>query len=444
MSCTGATLLDNYAGDQGGSIYARGAEWVNITCDLVGNESPQGAAAYLTHIAESATIENANITDNLASGGSVLYIAQSSVFLTSVNFESSIGLQEDSTNRAVQMDSGSTLVGDGCTFNGWLGDTVIHNSNAEEGSLELNSCDFRGSSAVMAVISPYSDAVIRNAIVGESTLENAYVANGSAVLVDRALNCTDADACGSSGECVDSDLGVLCVCLDEDTPCLDDGGTLSLTVDTYPEDVTYSPDEISFELMVSAAADGTTYVIWDLSYEADDLDLKVVPSSGVLPPGDSMTVAVTGTNNKDNVGGNLTSTFTLPPVGSNSTSTAETTTAIPTLDVQSTFYLCYAYQYDDPDNDEDDRCQQCDDIEGSDGVDCDKPGATKALLPIESGYWRSSSDSLVVFDCIYPEACAGATQVSSSDGYCEEGYKGPCERYFGLEKGFHYMWKALS
>ena len=426
MKCSGATLRENYAGDQGGAIYARDAESVNSSCDLVGNESPQGAGAYLTHVSKGATFENVSVANNVASGGSVLFVAQSSVILTGVTFESSIAIQEDSSNRAVQLDEGSTLFGDGCTFVGWLGDTVIHGKNAKNGSLVLNNCDFRGNFASMMVSSSYSDAEIRNAIVDETTLTNAAVENGSAVLVDNAMNCSDAGACDASGACVDSNLGVLCVCIDDDSPCLTDGGTLSLALETAPESVTYSPDKVSFELLVSAAEDGTTLAIWDLKHEADDLDLEVTPSSGVLPPGDAVTVTVTGTPNKDDVGGDLTSIFTLPPVGSSSSSTSSSN-ATAKIEVQSTFYLCYAYQYDMPLNKEEDRCQQCASIDDADGVDCDEPGATLSSLPIKSGYWRSSKESEVVLECIYSGACAGATEVSSSDDYCSTGYEGPCE-----------------
>ena len=60
-------------------------------------------------------------------------------------------------------------------------------------------------------------------------------------------------------------------------------------------------------------------------------------------------------------------------------------------------------------------------------MECEKPGATKALLPIKPGYWRSNQQSLTVIECLHLDACVGATEVSSSDGYCAEGYRGPCE-----------------
>lgn len=414
IGCEGAAIIGNIADDQGGGIYARGATWVNFTCDLDENESPQGAAAYLTHIKQTAIFEDMSVTDNVASSGSVLYMAESSVVLRNVTFESSIDLQEDSFNRAVQLDNGSTLIGDSCVFIGWMGDSVVHGSNTGEGSLVLNSCDFRSSSAVMAVVSLNSDAEVRNALVSEVTFENTEVVNGSAVLVDRALNCTDANVCGSGGECVDSVLGVLCECLDEDAPCLFDGGTLSLTVKTLPENETYDPDPVSFELMVSAASDGTTSVIWVLDYWAEDLELEVVPSSGVLPPGTNITIGVTGTPVGTDVGGILLSEFELTSTGNSST--------YGHVEVMSTFYLCGAFQYANLT-----ECKQCAVINDADGVDCEDPGATLASLPINPGYWRSDKLSVKVQPCLHSGACVGATEVESSDDYCATGYEGPCE-----------------
>ena len=438
VSCEGATIIENVAGDQGGGIYARDATWVNSSCDLISNEAPQGAAAYLTHVEHPARFNNFSIADNVASGGSVFYVAESSVILTEVIFESSIALQEDSSNRAVQLDEGSTLFGDGCVFTGWLGDTVVRSANPHSGSLVLNSCDFRGNSASMMVVSPHSDAEIRNALVDEITLANAVVKNGSAVLVDRALNCSGAGACGDEGECVDGVLGVLCVCIDDDTPCLIDGGTLALEVTTSPENVTYNPDLVQFELTASAAEDGTTSAIWALTYEAEELELEVVPDSGVLLPGANITISVTGTPVGNDIGGSLASNFALISVGSESLVTGSSEGVVQTVEVQSTFYLCQAFQYavpaDGDDSAESVECEQCAVIDGADGVDCDDPGATLASLPIRSGYWRANNASLVIHACLHSKACEGATVATSSDDYCSTGYHGARESLMPLVK----------
>ena len=394
-------------------------------CDLIANESPQGAAIYLLNV-KSATLENHKVKDNLASSGSAIHVAASSVVAKGVAFESSVGLQAYSSNRAIQLDERTTLKAEKCVFDGWLGDTVVFNQNPASGSLVLDNCDFSRCSAVMAVISPNSDAEIRNAIASSIMFKNAVAGtlNNTQALVDRALDCTDSSACGV-GDCVDSLLGVLCECLDGGE-CLNDGGELSLGIKTPAQNETFSPDSVSYELQVSSALNGTTFIIWDLVVEGSDLDLDVVPSSGVLPPGGSATVTVTGTSSKQDIGGDLISSFSLMSIGSAS---PDSTGAIE-LNVTSTFYLCEAYAYADTQNGDDvdgTSCKQCATIDGEKGVHCDSPGATRASLPIRPGYWRSSNESLVVVQCLHPDACLGARYIATADDYCAHGYKGPCE-----------------
>lgn len=420
MTCEGATVEENCAGDQGGGIYARESTWVNSSCDITGNESPQGAAAYLTHV-DNATLKDMYVGNNAALGGSVVFIAETHLVASAVKFDSGSGQEDESSDRAVQMDGTSTFFGDGCVFRGWRGDTVVHSQSPDKGSLVLDSCDFSESSAVVAVVSPYSDAEVRNAVIGDLTLVNAVL--DPLQLVDRALDCDDPGACGA-GECVDSSLGVLCECLaSSGGDCLDDGGALSVRLLTPPDSVKYSPNPVEFELLVKAGGEGATPAIWELTFEAVDLDLTVVPSSGVLLPGGNITVQVTGVPVLEDVGGDLTSRFELASVGSDGGA------GDVELLVNSTFYLCRSFEYAAPagDGDTSVECLPCDDIVGKEGVDCSSPGATLASLPIQEGFWRSDTDSLVILDCVYPEACAGATKVSSSDEYCAEGYQGPCE-----------------
>ncbi|CAN0475629.1 unnamed protein product, partial [Ectocarpus sp. 12 AP-2014] len=441
LSCEGATIRDHYAGDQGGGIYGRDATWVNSSCDLIGNAAPQGAAVYLTHTVMAANLENHEVTDNVASGGSVLYATETALFATGLNFQSGVGLQEDSSNRAIQLEGDTTLVAEGCVFGGWMGDTVIHNANTAEGSVALDSCDFSESAAVMVVGSPHSDALIRNAFVGHHTIDNAAVVDGSPVLVDNAFGC-DSGIC-AAGECVGSVLGVLCECL-EDGVCLNGGGQLSISLLVQPPNVTYSPEPVYFELLVSSSADGVTPTIWNLWYEADDLELSPFPSSGVLSPGANVTVMVTGSPLRQDVGGDLVSRFAVSSVGSSDGGTAESSSSSTgvELEVESAFYLCQAFEYAVPVDGDDDTavsCEQCVAIDGAEGVDCELPGATLASLPVREGYWRSGKESATVLACIHAESCAGATQVSTSEDYCSSGYEGPycasCQAGYGTGIG---------
>ena len=196
LTCKGATITGNHAGDQGGGIFARQATWLNSSCDLIANEAPHGAAIYMTKV-KSATFDNLNVIDNLASGGSVVYVAASAVVAKGVTFRSRVGLQAYSFNRALQLDGNTTLDAEKCVFDGWLGDTVVLHLNSASRSLVLDSCDFSGSSATMAVVSPNSPAVIRNAVVSKLTFENAIAANNSRTIVDRALDCSYPNICGA-------------------------------------------------------------------------------------------------------------------------------------------------------------------------------------------------------------------------------------------------------
>ena len=424
IHCEGATITRNSADEQGGAFYVREGT-VSSSCDLIANESPQGAAIYLSKV-KSARFETHYITDNLASSGSVFDVAWSPVIAKRVTFKSNVGLLEYTSNRAIRLEGNSTLDAEACVFDGWHGDTVVYNPNSADGSLVLNSCDFSGTSTAMAVLSPFSEAEIRNAIVSSLTFENAVsgTLNNSLTLVDRALNCSDSNACGP-GVCVDSALGVLCECL-EGGECLSDGGDLSLSLQTSAENETFFPDPVRYELLVSAALTGTTNAIWNLAFDGGDLDLVVIPSNGVLAPGGSVLVQVTGTPSRQDVGGDLTSSFSLTSIGNTTTDSAGDVR----LDVNSTIYLCQAYEYAKPldgDDADDFSCEQCATIDGGEGVNCESPGATLASLPIRPGYWRSNNESLVVFECLHSKACKGATTMSSSEAYCAAGYSGPCE-----------------
>lgn len=278
----------------------------------------------------------------------------------------------------------------------------------------------------MSVVSPNSGAVIRNPAVSDFTYENALgTIDNPFALVDCALNCSDANACETRG-CVDSALGVLCPC-HKGGKCLNDGGELSLGIETPPDVETFRPDPVSYELRVSSARSGTTDAIWKLDFEADDLVLDIFPSSGVLPPGGSVLVHVTGMPSGRDVGGALTSKFVLNSVGN---ATLGPTT-VDSITVIATWYMCKAYEYARPlyndDGDDGVSCEQCTTIATEAGVNCTYPGATEGLLPIQGGYWRSSRASREVLACLNSKACVGGTNISTADDYCADGYEGPCE-----------------
>lgn len=73
------------------------------------------------------------------------------------------------------------------------------------------------------------------------------------------------------------------------------------------------------------------------------------------------------------------------------------------VEVYSAFYLCQAFEYAMPVDDEDAvfSCEQCANIDGAEGLDCELPGATLASLPVREGFWRSSRESLIIHQCAF-------------------------------------------
>ncbi len=56
-------------------------------------------------------------------------------------------------------------------------------------------------------------------------------------------------------------------------------------------------------------------------------------------------------------------------------------------------------------------------------------GTTLETLELEPGYYRTSNKSHTVLECFQEAACKGGTDASNN-GYCADGYTGPCERKF--------------
>jgi hypothetical protein len=68
-------------------------------------------------------------------------------------------------------------------------------------------------------------------------------------------------------------------------------------------------------------------------------------------------------------------------------------------------------------------CVRC----STESLQCTRTGVVAATLPLAAGYWRADLQSLAVRRCYRQEACKGGVAVHSSDDYCAEGYRGPCE-----------------
>lgn len=70
-------------------------------------------------------------------------------------------------------------------------------------------------------------------------------------------------------------------------------------------------------------------------------------------------------------------------------------------------------------------------IENTNSTGTDKSGASITLetLRINPGYWRSINSSTTILPCWNEDACLGG--LTDAEGYCEDGYRGPCEAVDG-------------
>ncbi|CAM9421055.1 unnamed protein product [Choristocarpus tenellus] len=431
VNCTNTVVEGSLSGDQGGGLYARDATFIYWACDLIANDAPQGADMYLTQVREVNMVDSRIDHLSTTRSSNAVDITGSHVVANGVKLAGSVA---SGTDIAVQMDASSSFLAMDCVFNGWQGDSILQNDGGE---LVLEGCDFSGSAA-KAAVSSVSTAVIRNAVVGDQTFE---MATNNMALVDNALTCSDSQSC-SPGVCLDGELGVYCQCyaslVTGKEVCMDGGGNITMWVSKAPDVVTYWPAMVEFTLAVHAQG-GSEPVLWNISTSSSDFNISLYPSSGMLPPGSSVSVRVEALPGLE-MGGNLTTSFTAEGF-------APRTTA--SVDVLATYFLCRAFEYADfrvqsvtdlpgipssepegefeTEEENEVECTQCAEIEGADGVDCSTPGATLKGLPLKDGYWRATTQSLVVRECVNSDSCVGGTLVVDSDEYCASGYLGPCE-----------------
>lgn len=59
----------------------------------------------------------------------------------------------------------------------------------------------------------------------------------------------------------------------------------------------------------------------------------------------------------------------------------------------------------------------------------EEAGTTLETLELEPGYYRTSNTSHNVLECFQEAACKGGTNATNN-GYCAQGYAGPCESVF--------------
>lgn len=56
----------------------------------------------------------------------------------------------------------------------------------------------------------------------------------------------------------------------------------------------------------------------------------------------------------------------------------------------------------------------------------DKDGLSLETLKIDEGYWRATTESVIILGCYNADACRGGE--TGADSFCASGYQGLCER----------------
>ncbi|CAM9228038.1 unnamed protein product [Choristocarpus tenellus] len=446
VNCTNTVVEGSYAGDEGGGVYAIGTSSIYWACDLIDNDALKGADMYLIQAREVHLVGGRIDHRRTMESSEALYLTGSNVFADGFSVVADAASE---TSIAMQMDTSSSFLAVDCVFATWRGESVIHNDGGE---LVLEGCDFSGSETKV-VVSTSSTAVIRNAVVGDPTIN---AATDSMALVDNALTCSDANSC-SPGVCLDGELGVYCQCYHSNVTgeevCMNQGGNITMWVSKAPDKIIYRPATVEFTLMIHAEG-GLAPVLWNISALSSDFNMLLYPSSGVLPPNSNLSVRVEAVPRMEIGRYLMMASFTAVGLIPRTEASVE---------VYTTYLLCEAYEYasfmnqstansravssfspvqrgeSGIDGEDAVMCIQCAEIEGAEGVDCSTPGATLNSLPLRDGYWRATTKSLVIRECINSDACIGGTFVADSDGYCASGYMGPycavCKPGYGRSNG---------
>ncbi|CAM9095530.1 unnamed protein product, partial [Laminaria digitata] len=289
--------------------------------------------------------------------------------------------------------------------------------------------------------------------------------------------------CSEGSVCLEGDLGVYCQCyLQRSTSkqrCVNgDAAALNLTTQNEPGTM-FFPEMLEGDLLLSHVAHSITNtssssggdgdgsgdvthgggqfgVVWSVAAPKSSvsgtsmMDWTVFPSTGLLLPGESITLRVV-TLPSTSFDGTASVTFKATGLTSGTSPSASQHSNESSLlkDVSGwgsnakgsasfnvTFYHCATGQAWSPtassslDCSEGDTCascQLCSDVvkKEPEGVNCAEPGATLQTLPVKEGYWRAALHVAYIHGCSNEDACKGGSTVTSVQDYCHEGYMGP-------------------
>ncbi|CBJ26637.1 adhesin-like protein [Ectocarpus siliculosus] len=483
-SCTGASVV-GHRGVDGGAVYAVEGAKLEWGCDLVNNSALAGPAIYARDNAE-VVLRGVELYDNVVARGSVVFIVSSNLTTYQTVFTDTEGSSDLS---AVQADEDSSYKAEDTSFVGFAGEAVVFSEGIlylddcdfSGSAASVLVYSERNSTTVVrnAVLGDNNYFDVAEAASEAGDIPTAHSLISVNVTCDGWMPFSSTPPCSEGSPCIDGDLGVYCQCYTRESSIAEgspsetcvtgDPGLLSLTVLSEPADAVY-PTMLDGDLLLTLNDDETVTtsssaggsgvalsagagteggVIWNvsalvLSSEEGLMEWTVFPSTGLLLPGRSITLHVV-TLPLDDFNGEATVSFQAdgmsPPaslvaeaaaaVVVQTTSLAddgEGETAAASFDVS--FVHCESGTYwnnsCDPEGDSVSCCELCTDVDGDeDGVNCDENGATTRTLPIQSGYWRASLDSVYIRQCFNEDACQGGSIVASEQEYCNAGYEGP-------------------
>ncbi|CAM9127983.1 unnamed protein product [Choristocarpus tenellus] len=428
-SCTGVTV-ENHEAVNGGVVYASKAAHVDWACNSTDSYGILGGVMYL-YLGASISITSSSFTGITMPRGSAIFLLDSSLTVEKAVFEDT---NRSSVLLAIQGNPGSVVKVYDSSFRGFGGEAVVFSG----GELVLDGCDFSESVAQELVYSSYvMPPVLRNTVLGNLNYDGPIsdgVTSQSAEFVNRAYTCADqrgghSSLCSSVEDCLDGDMGVYCDCYTPDVPldgeevCFDGSSMLHLSTESSVGNF-FSPDKMTADILLEADSSVETGIVWNMRVDGVedikgarlDVTWDIFPSTGVLMPGKSILVRVTGIAPLD-LNGPLNTSF----VVSNGPSVSLLVDN-PHVVVQTQFFHCDKGLFWTDQG----ECRPCSSLNGAaEGVDCSEPGSTQKTLRLIEGFWRASGDSIHIKECMNKEACSGGLYVDSVDDYCLEGYQGP-------------------
>eukprot|EP00904_Undaria_pinnatifida_P010820 jgi/Undpi1/6869/HiC_scaffold_21.g09345.m1 len=495
-SCKEVSILNNTA-VEGGAIYVLDDTTLDWACDIGNNSAIAGPAIYAR---DGSTVKLTGISlyDNTAARGSMVFVVRS-VLETSqvkfINFSASVELS------AVQVDQSSSFTGDHTSFIGFEGEAVIfsegdlylddcdfsHSNSSvlvysEPGSIAVIRNANLGDQIYLALAEASSNA---GELPSAMSLTNANVKcgdplDGRAGGGESMTSGATYSLCSPDTECRDGDLGVYCQCYyteqsNREERCVSgDAAALNLTAGRDQEGETFYPDllERSLSLSYKSAVissvtsvssrsgsssssdkigNGEGGVVWQVNaagkeptanssqHGRGELNWVIFPSTGLLFPGDSITITVV-TRADTYFDGIEKVNFEVTGIDADfkheTSSVSRETTTGETGNVASftvVFYHCDVGMFWDradssptSSGEYDGTCQLCsgDGDSESEGLNCSMPGATLERLPIKRGYWRAATNLTHSRACFNAAACGGGTLVTEPNDYCAEGYEG--------------------